>query len=114
MGSYLKIGVILLLLIVFGQWQYGKRTSIDPTHNWVGIPITATTYVHANIEDVSQLYWTEVENDGKMRHGWSIWYPEDKECVIHTVQVAHGRDRDSLVTLGHEYLHCLYGSWHPE
>lgn len=115
--SYYKcvMGVIILIsLLLIGYWQFNNRSPIIPTHNWVETPINVTTHFYDSVRSLSQAYWTNVKDDGKERYGWAVWYPEDKECVIHVVEVKHANDNRVIETLGHEFLHCLYGSWHKE
>lgn len=124
---------ILLLVLVIGAIVFtiskigpqGER--VDQTHDRSETPIKITVYFYPNNSAVTTEY--------RIRHNiprtnpfpgvegfaiWPEWIGEDGnriektdelECEIHSVRPKTVDDNATL-TLGHELLHCLYGSYH--
>lgn len=43
--------------------------------------------------------------------GCTMYYPEEKRCVVVTPVPEENGD-DAMLNLGHEVLHCAFGSYH--
>lgn len=119
MWRLLTIGLLVFSLTSCDSRKEGIEGSIDR----VGQEIRTTVTFHENSVDL-KLAYAEV-HDIKPHEvptgleGFAVWYewknqePEnaEHECIIHTVEPRRVDDNNTL-TLGHEMLHCLYGSYH--
>jgi len=119
MWRLLTIGLLVFSLTSCDSRKEGIEGSIDR----VGEDMRTTVHFHENRVDL-KLAYAEV-HDIKPHEvpagleGFAVWYewknkkPEnaENECTIHTVEPRRVDDTNTL-TLGHEMLHCLYGSYH--
>lgn len=123
--------VVLLGLIFFTVSCDVSKETVEPTIDRVGEPIIVTVYFYPNTSQVTAKY-REIHNVPRRaeipdRKGFAMW-PEWRnaegepidppdgaviDCQIHTVQPKKVDD-DATLTLGHELLHCLYGSYHKQ
>lgn len=97
--------------------------------NKVGKPVVTTVFFYDNIKQVQDKY-REVHKIPKDQAigttGFARWAEyrdingkpievenEPHTCVIHTVRPTQ-IDDEATKTLGHEMLHCLIGTYHPQ
>lgn len=100
-----------------------RKESVEGSIDRAGQEIRTTVHFHENSVDLKLAY---AEVHGIKPHQvpsglagfavWSEWLFEEPEnaeydCIIHTVEPRRVNDNNTL-TLGHEMLHCLYGSYH--
>lgn len=99
---------------------------VVPTIDRTGKIVAITVETHNTLRDVQNKY-REVHDlprshDLSGLQGFSIWYewrggkePENVEytCDIHIAKPGRVDDNHTL-TLGHEMLHCIYGSYHKK
>lgn len=129
MSKLLFFKIIIFLLLLGGCDNITNQPlngSIDRT----GKQIITTIYFYDTLQEVHDKY-REIHNlpkDAKLQglQGFARW-PEfrDEEgkpierdnqsltCVIHTLKPTK-IDDDATLTLGHEMLHCIIGTYHPE
>ena len=121
------IVAVLLLCVVVGCNQQSSDT-VEPTLNREAQPISVTVHFHPDVRSVTEAYR---QSHGISRFeqvpnmlGFAVW-PQwvDREtgewvdrddqlsCEIHSVTPKRVDDEATL-TLGHEMLHCVYGSYH--
>jgi len=103
-------------------------TSCDPSSSSLpedfdrsGEEMHITVIFHATQNDVDKAY---VEEFGRARNeqnlnrlGFAVWAnPGNKPywCRIHAQKPTRVTGDDKMDTLGHELLHCLIGTFHPE
>lgn len=103
-----------------GLVSCSEKQEIEKTHDWTYEPIEVVVHVYPSEKEVTESYWLlHEEKYGKVtddfeRYGWAGWNEESNYCEIHTVDVKNKNDKAAIETLGHEMVHCLYGSWHSE
>lgn len=121
-GAKIKGAIVAGLLALF-------LTSCDPDGT-SGLPedfdrsgeaVEITVIWHKNQEAVDKAY---VEEFGRARNersinrlGFAVWAnPSNKPywCRIHAVKPTSAKNSDKMDTLGHELLHCMIGTFHPE
>ena len=130
--SSLVIGLaIALILVVLLSVQSCNLEPVIPSFDRSEKEIPVTVYFYDNLKQVTDKYRELHDIDADLeiatRKGFAIW-PEwrnkDNEpidppegsildCEIHTVRPKSVND-DATLTLGHELLHCLYGSYHKQ
>ena len=122
MGAKIKGGVFIILAALF-------ITSCDPDGT-SGLPedfdrsnqtLEITVIWHENQKAVDGAY---VEEFGRARNesainrlGFAVWAnPGNKPywCRIHAVKPTRVKNDEKMDTLGHELLHCVIGTFHPE
>lgn len=108
----MKVVILTLIFITGAYFFWGNEKPIKQSHNWAGEPIKLTVYYTDNIDEKYKSLVSKT--DSYNREGFSIWYPEDKECVVYSKKPRSMNDSDRFVTLGHELLHCTDGSFHSE
>ena len=118
------LSLFLIVLLV----SCSPESDIKPTINRVNTDINVKVIFHENSDSLEEAYrvinklsdrtpvpeqwgfaaWNEFLD----RNGNPVNLPEQQyQCTIHTFQPK--RQNDQLVlTLGHELLHCVYGSYH--
>lgn len=123
-----KLLYILPLFLLMSCDRLNDRPVIGSVDR-AGKPITTTVYFYDTVEEV-QAKFREVHN---LPHnyktnvqGFARW-PEYRDhygkpvadgnnpldCEIHTVR-PRKIDDEATLTLGHEMLHCVIGTYHPE
>ena len=109
------IGALFFIFMMFGAMYVAQQQSrmIVHEYNFEGMPLT----VVVNFTD----YRTIQEEFSKI-HGsdgvgsvsaFATLYPKDEYCIIWTQPIRHQKDSQRIELLGHEFLHCIYGRWHP-
>lgn len=111
-----------LLLIFFIVSCSSDQPSIQGSIDRVGQEIKVTVYFYDDNTVIRQQYALtnniSYRNTSPDLQGFAIWHEWSTEpanvqyeCVIHTLRPRRIDDRNTT-TLGHEMLHCLYGSYH--
>ena len=133
-----KILLAILAIIVIGSsllLQSCDRPSHGPpfekTYDRTGEFIRVKVVFHDDYESLTKAYFKYLTNTVEMTDrekrdflrnhrvaGFALIPMEASDenyyCVIHQMRPHGQNDLESKRTLGHEMLHCLYGSWHPE
>lgn len=83
--------------------------------------IEITVIWHKNQQAVDKAY---VEEFGRERNesainrlGFAVWANPSRRpywCKIHAVKPTRVKNDEKMDTLGHELLHCVIGTFHPE
>jgi len=124
-----KIFLILAALITLTSCDMVNKEPLKGSVDRAGKPIVTIVYFYDSVEDVQRKY-REIHNvpqDQKIGQvGFALWAEyrdsqgrpvenadEPLTCEIHTVRPQQIDDSATL-TLGHEMLHCVIGSYHPE
>lgn len=121
------IFVVLVILLLFGCDPVEHRESVKKTIDRTELPIEVRVYFYESVEEVTEAYRNIHGIDSNiavpMLYGfasWPQWYDADSNpvelkdqfwCEIHSIQPINVNDQGTL-TLGHEMLHCLYGTYH--
>jgi hypothetical protein len=124
-----KILLILAALIALTSCDIANKEPLKGSIDRTGKPIVTTVYFYDSVEDVQRKYREihDVPRDQKIGQvGFARWAEyrdaqgrpvengdEPLTCEIHTVRPQQIDDSATL-TLGHEMLHCVIGSYHPE
>ena len=125
----MKYITVFLTLLLLTSCDKSNESNIEQKINRESLPIKTTVHFYNNIEEVRKKY-KEINNLDKneevFTEGFAIWpewkdqsgnsvIPEGKElkCDIYTVRPSK-TDDEAVLTLGHEMLHCIYGSYHKE
>jgi hypothetical protein len=125
----MKILTLLLITFLLTSCDVSNKKELKGSIERTGLPITTTVYFYESVEDVQRKYREihKLSKDQKIGQvGFARW-PEFRDaqgqpvddpsqpltCEIHTVRPKKIDDSDTL-TLGHEMLHCIIGTYHPE
>ena len=125
----LKISVILFVLLGLSSCDNANKQPLTGSIDRSGKTITTTVYFYDTEKEVQDKFREihKLSRDQKVSvTGFARW-PEykdadgnaasdrDKEltCTIHTVRPTK-IDDEATLTLGHEMLHCIIGTYHPE
>lgn len=117
--------LLLALLLLLGCEPAGEK--IQPTLDRTEYPITVTVYFYNSQADLMGRY-RELHNLGPRdevpklwgfarwpqwqdQSGTAVEQPELFSCDIHSMKPKIVDDTATL-TLGHELLHCIWGSYH--
>lgn len=106
------ICAVLLTAALLSSCDFGKKPVLK-THDWTGKDFIINVVLHPNSKAVSQAYWQRIKDDKIERDGWAGWNAEGY-CEIHAVEVTNSSQKSRKQVLGHELLHCIYGTWHEE
>lgn len=126
------LGVILItIIIVMFSFKSLTLEKVDPSFDRSKTELPITVYFYDTATQVTKKYRELHDIDRGVeiasRKGfanWPEWRNDDDEpvdppadaildCEIHTVKPKNVDD-DATLTLGHELLHCLYGSYHQQ
>lgn len=123
----LSIIVLATLAFLFVGCEPHKGEPVVATIDRTGQPIEVVVFFYDNINEVTRVYREKhnLPRNAEMPRPlgfamWPEWFDEDGNrveqpelfrCEIHTIRPTHVDD-DPTLTLGHELLHCLYGSYH--
>lgn len=119
------IPILLALFLLLGCEPAGEK--IKSTLDRSEYPITVTVYFYDSQNDLMRRY-RELHNLGSRDEVPKLWgfaqwpewqdqagttveQPELFSCDIHSMRPKIVDDTPTL-TLGHELLHCIYGSYH--
>lgn len=122
-GGVLLATLFLCTVLLLNGCEQGEH--MEPTFDRTGSVVNVTVEIHDTVRQVQDRY-RQVHNlprshDLTGLQGFAVWYewpsgePENTEytCDIHVVQPRRVDDNNTL-TLGHELLHCIYGSYHRD
>lgn len=117
------------MLFLLTSCDRNSESKIDKKINRENLPIKTTVHFYNNLEELRKKYKEINKLDQKTEvyiEGFAIWpewkdqsgnsvTPDGKElkCEIHTIRPSTVDD-DAVLTLGHELLHCVYGTYHTE
>jgi hypothetical protein len=104
-----------------------RKEPIEKKIDRTGKPITVTTYVYSTQRQLDEAF-RAIHNiprgeDVDSRYGFARWQEwrdgagnvieidEQLTCELHILDPKYVDDEATL-TLGHEMIHCLYGSYH--
>jgi len=120
------IAIVLLMLLIAGCDNSEDLKTVGDveshkTFDRTGKAITITVTLYANQSDIDRMCRTEpscraaIEAD---REGFAVWNelsngeePDNLTCNIHA-QTPRKREDARTTFLGHELLHCVWGSYH--
>lgn len=122
----LFVGMLLGVTLFLSACE-PRKEPIEKKLDRTGQPIQITTFVYSSQRELDAAFAARHsnENDPHSRYGFAIWYEwrdadgnlvekdEEKVCEIHILEPKY-IDDEATLTLGHEMLHCLYGSYHNE
>ena len=122
-GSVALGVVFIATAFLLGSCEQGEQ--VEPTFDRSGLIVETKVKVHDRLRDMHNAY-KDVHNlpnshDLTGLQGFAVWYefpngkPSDElyTCEIHIVRPSRVDDNNTL-TLGHEMLHCIYGSYHKQ
>lgn len=118
------IGILAALLLVACE---PRKEPIEKAHDRTGTPIEMTVHVYQTQRELDEAYRrihnVRRQDDPDSRHGFALW-PEWRDvdgnavndggkwtCDVHILEPKYIDDERTL-TLGHEMVHCIYGSYH--
>ena len=109
----ITIVALLTLLLVSCDQPTGIKKTHDVTDQYIDIRVMT-------FDTESQLNKFLKRKDGEEVEGLAQWvHPKGdltkvKRCDIYVVEPNGSRDYGQMETWGHELMHCIYGSYHPE
>lgn len=109
----ITIVALLTLLLVSCDQPTGIKKTHDVTDQYIDIRVMT-------FETESQLNKFLKRKGGEEVEGLAQWvHPKGdltkvKRCDIYVVEPNNSRDYGQMETWGHELMHCIYGSYHPE
>jgi hypothetical protein len=121
-GTILKGAIITGLLALFltscdNDGSKGLPEDFDRSEEVIEV----TVIWHKSQQAVDSAY---VEEFGRARNesainrlGFAVWADPSREpkwCRIHAVKPTRVKNDEKMDTLGHELLHCVIGTFHPE
>ena len=106
-----------IILLSFQGCQESFAPAITEQVNFEQTPITVLVHFYDHrrtLEQAAIKNQTEVNVDGFAVVSWAILndQPVQPICDIHTLRVRGVSDSTRMETLGHEFLHCVYGLYH--
>jgi hypothetical protein len=116
--------ILLSLLIVMCVISCtSDESAIEGSIDRVGEEIRVTVHFYDDNRAIRQHYAAvngiSYRNTPANIQGFAVWHEWIEEpanvghfCTIHTLRPKRIDDNNTL-TLGHELLHCLYGTYHP-
>lgn len=102
------IGLVVFALVLIACSDLGNSQVIKQLDR-EGQPVIVTVYFYDTQKELKQALQRYNPADGLQ--GMAIWSESDNECTIHTLAIKRVDD-EATKTLGHEMLHCIYGSYH--
>lgn len=127
MKKLLLLGVAVVGIMYFTISCQPSGERVEKSFDRTQVPVKVTVFFYPNNRAVTTEY--------RIRHdipstspfpgveGFAVWpewrdedgnpveKPDELECEIHSV-MPRSVDDNATMTLGHELLHCLYGSYH--
>lgn len=122
-GGVLFALVIVATALLLNSCENGER--VEPTFDRSGTVVETRVNVHDRLRDMHNAYRDvhdlSISHDLTGLQGFAVWYEfpngkpnnESYTCEIHIVRPTRVDDSYTL-TLGHEMLHCIYGSYHKK
>lgn len=125
--KYLIAGAVFLGTIVLLSACEPRKERVEKVHDRTGHPIIVTVHIYDTQRELDQAYrdlhGISRRDDHDRRYGFAVW-PEWRDrdgnpvneggewtCEIHILEPRFVDD-DRTLTLGHEMVHCIYGSYH--
>lgn len=91
-----------------------RKSNIEPEWNRENVEIQTTPFVFDNKRDMHKALSVRLDRDiDPNLEGMAIMSPDDTFCELFIVRPNRIDDQHTL-TLGHEFLHCIYGRYHKE
>lgn len=110
----LFLSALLIALVACSGNTESPGTPVRPTIDRTGQVQQVVVYVHPSYEDVNRALDKYAGKDMPEVYGWSTWCKDAAcRCEIHVIKPLHLHTRP-VETWGHELMHCVYGSFHPE
>jgi hypothetical protein len=105
--KYYLFAIILPLLAAC------ERSSLTGDLDRSGKELQITVHFYKNQKDLNTALDAARENWKRKKGliGQAVWSPDDNKCVIYALQ-PRTVDDSNTKTLGHEMLHCIYGTYH--
>ena len=121
--------IFLIITLLFLVSCDGQKSNIKPTIDRVDKDISVRVIFHETDESLEEAYRQHLNLSQRVpipeQWGFAHWNewrdidgnymePDNAQfrCTIHTF-TPRRQDDQHVTTLGHELLHCLYGSYHP-
>jgi hypothetical protein len=101
----LGFAIAAFLIVACGE----RKPNIVKQLDREGKPTIVTVHFYENERELKQAM--QRYNPPEGLQGMAIWSESDAVCTIHTLAVKRVDD-EATRTLGHEMLHCIYGSFH--
>ena len=120
-GGVIFALIIIAASLVLTSCENGEQ--VEPTFDRSGLIVETKVTVYDRLRDMHNAYKDvhDLPNSHDLTglQGFAVWYefpngkPKDENytCEIHIVRPTRVDDTRTL-TLGHEMLHCIYGSYH--
>jgi hypothetical protein len=112
-----KITTLLLALTVMllSACTDNESSEITKTHDNEGVSFTVKPVFYDSPKELNKAF----EESGLKQHqksveGWSGWNDDGSYCEIHVLRLRSTDDSPKMLTYGHEFVHCVYGSFHSE
>lgn len=122
-GGVALATVFLATALLLSSCEQGEK--VVPTFDRSGLVMSVQINVYDTLGEVEEVY-RQVHDLHRTQElaglqGFAVWYeypngkPNDEpyECTIHVARPGRVDDNNTL-TLGHEMLHCIYGSYHKQ
>lgn len=105
--------LVFLVLILVGCKSTTYR-GYDTEFNREGIPMSVTTNAFSSEQEMREaIKHIKQEDVVHIHKGLAIYYLNSYECILYVVRPSKFNGRgDYATTIGHEYMHCLYGDYH--
>lgn len=109
------IGAAVLLMLMVSCEP--SQQSIDKTHDITGEYVDIRVMTFSSQRQLNKFL---KRKDDEEVEGLAQWaHPKGdltkvKRCDIYVVEPNGSRDYGQMETWGHELMHCIYGSYHPE
>jgi hypothetical protein len=114
MRKSILCAVFVMLSVVSCQQQPAVGAAVHPQFDRSAVVQQIVVYVHPDYQDVNDALDKYAREDRPEVYGWSTWYIDGKgRCEIHVIKPDHLHTKP-VETWGHELMHCVYGSYHPE
>ncbi len=94
-----------------------KEFRVKPEYRRYEVSLTPVLMPKKNVGDLAALLDPVMDEikDYYRLYGFSLPDPSTQpvNCMVVAPRVESHKDRLATTILGHEFLHCVYGSWHP-
>lgn len=110
----MKLRTLLASLCLVAVVACAPASNIDPEFDRSGQTLRIKVVFHDSLADVQRAKKAATGDQvdpGLV--GWAGWNNESTYCEIHTVRPKR-IDDSTTMTIGHEFLHCVYGRYHGE
>jgi hypothetical protein len=105
---------VILFSLVACQQPAPIGDAVNPTMDRSGQIQQIKVVVHPSFADVNRAYDKYSGVDMPEVYGWSGWSKDlPGQCEIHVTKPRF-LGTHVVETWGHELMHCVYGSYHPE